>query len=145
LVAIAFIAPLLQYCHIVKITKLPIMSKFSKLVLLTVASITAFLAEGYTNPCDGANVTHLPFCDLSLPVYQRAADLVSRLTLAEKVSQVVNTAVGIPRLNIPAYQWWTGKPPSLPQPTWVFYLNNLFLLRVSSWREFWLWFTRLPH
>ena len=36
----------------------------------------------------------------------RAADLVSRMTLEEKVSQMVDQAAAIPRLGIPAYPWW---------------------------------------
>jgi beta-glucosidase len=36
----------------------------------------------------------------------RAADLVSRMTLEEKVSQMQNSAPAIPRLGIPAYDWW---------------------------------------
>ena len=36
----------------------------------------------------------------------RAADLVSRLTLDEKVRQMQNAAPAIPRLGIPAYEWW---------------------------------------
>ncbi len=38
---------------------------------------------------------------------QRAAALVSKLTLDEKVGQLVNVAPAIPRLGIPAYNWWT--------------------------------------
>ena len=37
----------------------------------------------------------------------RAADLVHRMTLEEKASQLVNHARAIPRLNIPAYDWWS--------------------------------------
>jgi beta-glucosidase len=37
---------------------------------------------------------------------QRAAVLVSQMTLEEKVSQMQNVAVAIPRLDIPAYDWW---------------------------------------
>ena len=47
------------------------------------------------------------FCDSRLPVEQRAADLVSRLTLAEKVSQLGDEAAGVPRLGVPAYKWWS--------------------------------------
>lgn len=36
----------------------------------------------------------------------RAADLVSRMTLEEKISQMMNAAPAIPRLGIPAYDWW---------------------------------------
>src|SRR5579883_534399 len=37
---------------------------------------------------------------------KRAADLVSRMTLEEKVSQMQNHSAAIPRLNIPEYDWW---------------------------------------
>lgn len=36
----------------------------------------------------------------------RAADLVARMTLAEKASQVQHDAPAIPRLDVPAYDWW---------------------------------------
>src|SRR5271157_5583110 len=42
-----------------------------------------------------------------LPVDQRVDDLVSRMTLDEKASQVVHQAAAIPRLKVPAYNWWT--------------------------------------
>jgi beta-glucosidase len=37
---------------------------------------------------------------------ERAADLVSRMTLEEKVSQLQNNAPAIARLGVPAYEWW---------------------------------------
>ena len=43
----------------------------------------------------------------SLPLDQRVEDLVSRMTLEEKASQVVHVAAAIPRLHVPAYNWWT--------------------------------------
>ena len=43
----------------------------------------------------------------SLPAEQRAADLVHRMTLQEKATQLVNQARAIPRLNVPAYDWWS--------------------------------------
>ena len=41
-----------------------------------------------------------------LPVEQRVDDLISRMTLEEKVSQMMNAAPAIPRLGIPQYDWW---------------------------------------
>jgi beta-glucosidase len=41
-----------------------------------------------------------------LSVEQRAADLVSRMTLGEKVSQIGHTADAIARLGVPEYNWW---------------------------------------
>ena len=46
------------------------------------------------------------FRDSSLPVEERVQDLISRLTLDEKVSQMMMTSPAIPRLGIPAYDWW---------------------------------------
>lgn len=43
----------------------------------------------------------------ALPAEQRAQDLVSRMTLEEKASQMVNHARAIPRLQVPAYDWWS--------------------------------------
>jgi len=47
-----------------------------------------------------------PYLDPNLSPERRAADLVSRLTLEEKALQMQSTAPAIPRLNIPAYNWW---------------------------------------
>jgi beta-glucosidase len=38
---------------------------------------------------------------------QRATDLVHRMTLAEKATQMQNNSAEVPRLKIPAYQWWS--------------------------------------
>src|SRR5512139_443853 len=47
-----------------------------------------------------------PFLDLALSFETRAADLVSRLTIEEKISQMVHPAAGVERLGIPEYNWW---------------------------------------
>ena len=47
------------------------------------------------------------YLDPSLSPEQRAADIVHRLTLEEKASQLVNQSRAIPRLNIPEYDWWS--------------------------------------
>jgi beta-glucosidase len=48
----------------------------------------------------------MPYADTALPVEQRVDDLVSRMTLEEKVSEMINSSAAIPRLNVPAYDWW---------------------------------------
>jgi len=53
-----------------------------------------------------AKPTKYPFNDYKLSFEKRVDDLVSRLTLEEKVAQMLNSAPAIPRLNIPAYDWW---------------------------------------
>jgi beta-glucosidase len=50
---------------------------------------------------------NLPYMNPSLSPEQRADDLVHRMTLAEKASQMQNNSAAIPRLSVPAYQWWS--------------------------------------
>src|SRR5215471_16880719 len=47
-----------------------------------------------------------PYLNPDLPAEQRAADLVSRMTLEEKVLQMQNGAPALERLGIPQYDWW---------------------------------------
>nr|XP_043608216.1 beta-xylosidase/alpha-L-arabinofuranosidase 2-like [Erigeron canadensis] len=47
------------------------------------------------------------FCDSSLPIETRVNDLISRLTLEEKINNLVSNASGVPRLGIPGYKWWS--------------------------------------
>jgi beta-glucosidase len=46
------------------------------------------------------------YTDPDQPVHARVSDLLSRMTLEEKVSQMVHGSAGIPRLGVPAYNWW---------------------------------------
>ena len=48
----------------------------------------------------------LPFWNPDLPALERVEDLVARLTLEEKAAQMLHEAPAIPRLGIPAYNWW---------------------------------------
>ncbi|HZQ20754.1 MAG TPA: glycoside hydrolase family 3 C-terminal domain-containing protein [Terriglobales bacterium] len=51
--------------------------------------------------------SNLPYLNPKLSPAERASDLVHRMTLEEKASQLVNQARAIPRLNVPAYDWWS--------------------------------------
>lgn len=48
----------------------------------------------------------MPYRDSNAPMEKRVDDLVSRMTLEEKVSQLMNDSPAIERLDIPAYNWW---------------------------------------
>ncbi len=48
-----------------------------------------------------------PYKNPDLPIDKRVDDLVSRMTLDEKISQMMNSAAPIERLGIPAYNWWS--------------------------------------
>jgi beta-glucosidase len=47
------------------------------------------------------------YLDPSKPITVRVDDLISRMTLEEKASQLVNQARAIPRLQVPEYDWWS--------------------------------------
>jgi beta-glucosidase len=53
-----------------------------------------------------SDVQPFPFMNPALPIDQRVADLVGRMTLEEKVSQMRDHADAIPRLGVPKYDWW---------------------------------------
>ncbi len=55
---------------------------------------------------DAATGSQPPYLNPALPMEQRLDDLVSRMTLEEKASQLVNQSRAIPRLQVPAYDWW---------------------------------------
>lgn len=47
-----------------------------------------------------------PYKNPNLSPSERAWDLLKRMTLEEKVSQMKNGSLAIERLGIPAYDWW---------------------------------------
>ncbi len=46
------------------------------------------------------------YLNASIPVETRVQDLLGKMTLEEKASQINNTSPAITRLQIPAYNWW---------------------------------------
>src|SRR6266581_2657385 len=53
-----------------------------------------------------AQTAALPFRNDQLPVSERINDLLGRLTLEEKISLLGYNSKAVPRLGIPAYNWW---------------------------------------
>jgi beta-glucosidase len=47
-----------------------------------------------------------PYMNPALPLEKRVDDLIGRMTLEEKVSQMRDHAAPIPRLGVPKYDWW---------------------------------------
>jgi beta-glucosidase len=51
-------------------------------------------------------MAQFPFQNNDLPLDARVEDLISRMTIEEKAGQMMHEAPAIPRLGIPAYNWW---------------------------------------
>jgi len=74
-------------------------------VLLGLASSAAEPASSAGN--GNASATAPIYMNPQLPIEARVNDLISRMTPEEKASQLVNQARAIPRLGVPAYNWWS--------------------------------------
>ncbi|CAA6657838.1 unnamed protein product [Spirodela intermedia] len=66
-------------------------------------------------PCTKTPHQTYPFCNSSLPVHLRARDIVSRLDLREKIQLLSDAAAPVPRLGLPAYEWWSESLHGLAQ------------------------------
>ncbi|KAL7119435.1 hypothetical protein ACP275_02G062700 [Erythranthe tilingii] len=87
---------------------------------ITIFVVVVFLSysnrpiSGAGNPppfaCDvskNPDLRSFTFCNPSLDVETRVADLVNKLTLKEKIGWVVSGSQGVTRLGIPGYEWWS--------------------------------------
>ncbi|MGD1046798.1 MAG: glycoside hydrolase family 3 C-terminal domain-containing protein [Bacteroidota bacterium] len=72
------------------------------LILINVALVVNLLSK---SPEEKAQL--LLYRNPALSVEERVNDLVSRMTLDEKISQMMNTADSIGRLGVPDYNWWS--------------------------------------
>lgn len=69
-------------------------------------AITSFILFSIA-ACNSKEEYQFSFLDPHLSIEERVNDLVSRMTLEEKISQMVNQAPAIERLGVPEYNWWS--------------------------------------
>ena len=74
------------------------------MVVKIVVAVVLLLSARQAFAQDSSSPAYL---NSSLPAEQRAQDLVKRMTVEEKVTQLTNQSRAVPRLNIPAYNWWS--------------------------------------
>jgi beta-glucosidase len=72
-------------------------------VVMAVLSILVFSIGGCSR---GKNTDRLPFRNSRLSLEERLDDLMGRLTIEEKISQLMMHSPSIPRLGVPAFNWW---------------------------------------
>ena len=80
----------------------PTASKPSRRMALVAATMSCFALTLLAQAPAGPDL----YLNPDLPVAQRVDDLVNRMTLDEKISQMQNEAPAIPRLHIAEYNWW---------------------------------------
>ena len=78
-----------------------------KLILLLSIGLLAASCGGNSEKASEALTYDKEFIDSLVGTFEARVDyLLEELTLEEKVSQMINSAPAIPRLGIPAYDWW---------------------------------------
>nr|A1CCL9.2 RecName: Full=Probable exo-1,4-beta-xylosidase bxlB; AltName: Full=1,4-beta-D-xylan xylohydrolase bxlB; AltName: Full=Beta-xylosidase bxlB; AltName: Full=Xylobiase bxlB; Flags: Precursor [Aspergillus clavatus NRRL 1] len=76
------------------------------IALMTYLASTA-LADNKFPDCTSGPLSKLAVCDTSRDVTTRAQSLVDAMSFAEKVNNTQYEAPGVPRLGLPAYNWWS--------------------------------------
>ena len=93
--------------------KVPVFLCFFSFTFVASVLLNCDRVSGQTSAVFACDVAKNPalagygFCDKSLSVEDRVADLVKRLTLQEKIGSLVNSATSVSRLGIPKYEWWS--------------------------------------
>ena len=82
-------------------------SRVTRIVECIVASMAVLLSGSALPNAFAQDSSNVPYLNPQLSPEQRATDLVRRMTLAEKASQMQNNSATVPRLKVPAYQWWS--------------------------------------
>ena len=83
--------------------------KKTRFILIGVAAVlllTSVSCQTENRKATTTPAVTMAFRDPSLPIDTRVADLIERMTLEEKVSQMMYDSPAIERLGIPAYNWW---------------------------------------
>jgi beta-glucosidase len=70
--------------------------------------ILIFISILFAGSCTGSKTeSEFPYQDPDLTTEERVNDLVGRMTLDEKISQMINQSPAIERLGVPEYNWWS--------------------------------------
>jgi len=87
--------------HRIAFATLKMLSSFALLSLLT-----GLVSAQQFPDCVSGPLVNNSVCDTTLSSYARATALVSLFTLAEKINNTQDASPGVPRLGLPAYEWW---------------------------------------
>ncbi|OAX36323.1 glycoside hydrolase family 3 protein [Rhizopogon vinicolor AM-OR11-026] len=76
--------------------------------VVLVSALAAGSVVGYSFPdCQSGPLADNAVCDTALDPITRATALVKLFTVPELINNTINTSPGVPRLGLPAYQWWS--------------------------------------
>ena len=76
---------------------------FKKMTFLLVFII--FLKKTFSLTCSDQEISSLPFCNSDLPIKDRVADLLPRLNISEKISQMNMVGEAVPNLGMETFNY----------------------------------------
>jgi beta-D-xylosidase 4 len=79
---------------------------YSAFIFVFIIIVVVNGQTGFYPDCKSGPLALFPICNFSLSARQRAADLISCMTIDQKASWLINTVQPIPELGLPPYQWW---------------------------------------
>ena len=77
-----------------------------RILLTSALAVGSAAAYGFPN-CDVPPLSDNAVCDVALDAITRATALIDLFTVPELINNTVSTSPGVPRLGLPAYQWWS--------------------------------------
>lgn len=86
--------------------QMPFNRRFTLAPLALLSSLLVSSLAVQAETPSACKATKCKYLESTLTPQERAADLVSRMTLEEKAAQLGHTAPAIPRLGVPEYNWW---------------------------------------
>ncbi len=75
-------------------------------LLVTIAIMVDGLRDNFPD-CKTGPLSTFPICNQSIPTDQRAADLISRMTTAEKIIRMREHGASVSRIGLPAFNFWS--------------------------------------
>lgn len=96
-----------------------------RLLLLCIIFVTMYAQKMNFPDCEAGPLANYPICNASLPSKERAADLIGRMTTAEKITQSVDSAASITRLGLPKFEWWSEALHGLAYSPGVSFSGNI--------------------
>jgi len=92
---------------VTKETKCASITWVGHLLVLFALSNGSLTAQSVTPSARQTTTSGAIYLDPSAPTEKRVDDLISRMTLEEKTGQLLSIAPAIPRLRVPAYNYWS--------------------------------------
>jgi len=98
-----------KQCYVCRITGDPSTWHYEDMANVTSFARPAQTYSKLVNPCldPTSPAASMKWCDSTRPLGERVEDMISRMTVTEKIGSMRDTAAAIPSLHLQRYNWWS--------------------------------------